>query len=128
MVTCIPSKHLHPSQLLWLPTYPSQALWFTCPKYQLYLCSVLGCVLPLQEVALRKSPPTLSFPLLVHIAPCCPTLSFLQCFGLQTDLTPFICHSVLLTVHLLSFILAMCPAHFHFVLVMYQLYLSQQLW
>ena len=40
-------------------------------------------------------------------------------FGLQTDLTPFICHSVLLIVHLLSFIWVMCPAHFHFVLVMY---------
>ena len=40
-------------------------------------------------------------------------------FGLPTDLTPFICHSVLLIVHLLSFIWAMCPAHFRFVLVMY---------
>ena len=40
-------------------------------------------------------------------------------FGLQTDLTPCVCHIVLLTVHLLSFIRAMCPAHFHFVLVTY---------
>ena len=40
-------------------------------------------------------------------------------FGLPTDLTPLICHSVLLIVHLLSFIQAMCPAHFHFVLVTY---------
>ena len=38
-------------------------------------------------------------------------------FGLLTDLAPFICHSVLLMVHLLSFILATCSAHFHFVLV-----------
>ena len=40
-------------------------------------------------------------------------------FGLATDLTPFICHSVLLIVHLLSFIRVMCPAHFHLVLVTY---------
>ena len=38
-------------------------------------------------------------------------------FGLPTDLTPFFCHSVLLIVHLLSFIWAMCPEHFHLVLV-----------
>ena len=37
-------------------------------------------------------------------------------FGLPTDLTPSVCHSVLLIVHLLSFIRAMCPAHFHYVL------------
>ena len=81
------------------------------------LYSILGCVLPLQEVALHQSPP--SFSILVHTAPCCPTMSSLQrCFGLSTDLTPFICHSVLLIVHLLSFIRAMCLVHFHFVLVM----------
>ena len=40
-------------------------------------------------------------------------------FGLRTDLTPFICHSVLLIVHLLSFIRVMCPDHFYFVLVTY---------
>ena len=39
--------------------------------------------------------------------------------GIQWTLTPFICHPVLLIVHLLSFILAMCPAHFHFALVTY---------
>ena len=32
----------------------------------------------------------------------------------------FICHSVLLIVHLLSFIRVMCPAHFHFALVKYR--------
>ena len=63
---------------------------------------------------------SLSFAVLVHTAPCCPTMSSLQRrFGLPTDLTPFICHSVLLIVHLLSFVRAMCPAHFHFVLVTY---------
>ena len=40
-------------------------------------------------------------------------------FGLPSNLTPSVCHSVLLIVHLLSFIRAMCPAHFHFVLVTY---------
>ena len=37
---------------------------------------------------------SLSFALLVHTTPCCPTMSSLQRrFGLPTDLTPFICHS-----------------------------------
>ena len=77
--------------------------------------SNLGCVLPLQEVALRH-PPT--FSVLCQTAPCCPTISSLQRrFGLPTHRTPSVCHSVLLIVHLLSFIRAMCPAHFHFVLV-----------
>ena len=40
-------------------------------------------------------------------------------FGLLTCLTPSVCHAVLLIVHLLSFIRAMCPAHSHFVLVTY---------
>ena len=58
-----------------------------------------------------------SFAIFVHTAPCCPTMSSLQRrFGLPIDLAPFICHSVLLIVHLLSFIRVMCPARFHFVL------------
>ena len=49
----------------------------------------------------------LSLDILVHTAPCCPTVSSLsRRFGLPTDLTPFICHSVLLIVHLLPFIWA----------------------
>ena len=36
---------------------------------------------------------SLSFAVLVHTAPCCPTMSSLQRrFGLPADLTPFICH------------------------------------
>ena len=72
-----------------------------------------------------SSPPpvfhlSLSFAILIHAAPYCPTMSSLQRrFGLPTDLTPSVCHSVLPIVHLLSFIRAMCPAHFHFVLVTY---------
>ena len=63
---------------------------------------------------------SLCFAILVHIAPCCPTMSSLQRrFGLSTDLKPSICHSLFLIVHLLSFIQAMCPAHFHFILVTY---------
>ena len=47
-------------------------------------------------------------------------MSYLQRrIGLPTDLTPFISHSVLLIVHLLSFIRAMCPVHFLFALVTY---------
>ena len=57
--------------------------------------SILGCVLPLQEVALRQSPTfSLSFVILVHTALCCPTMSSLQRrFGLPADFTPYICHS-----------------------------------
>ena len=40
-------------------------------------------------------------------------------FGFPIDLTPFVCHSVLLIVYLLSFIQAVCLAHFHFTLVTY---------
>ena len=55
---------------------------------------------------------------IVHTAPCCPTTSSLQQrFGLSTDLTPLICHSVLLMILLLFFIRAMCPAYFHVALV-----------
>ena len=43
---------------------------------------------------------SLSFAILVHTVLCCPTMSFVQRrFGLPTDLTPFICHSVLLITH-----------------------------
>ena len=83
--------------------------------------SILDCVLPLQEVALRQSPP--SFSVLCYLCPyrsLLPTMPSLQWrFGLPTDLIPFICHSVLLIVHLIALIRAMCPAHFHFILVMY---------
>ena len=68
-------------------------------------CSVLGCVLPLRL--------SLSFAVLVHTVPNCPTMSSLQRrVGLPADLTPIICHSVFLMVHLLSFIRVMCPALF----------------
>ena len=58
----------------------------------------------------RKYPSTtvlhlsLSFAVLVHTAPCCPTMSSLQrCFGLPTDHMPFIYHSVLLVFHIIFF-------------------------
>ena len=77
--------------------------------------SVQGCVLSLQEVALHQSPPSFSV-----VCYRCPYHSLLlhnvsspTTFCLPTDLTPVICHFVLLIVHLLSFIRAMCPAHFH---------------
>ena len=62
----------------------------------------------------------MSLAILTHTALCYPTMPSLQRrFGLLTDLTHFICHSVLLIVHLVSFIRMMCPAHFHFALVMF---------
>ena len=74
--------------------------------------SILGCVLPLQDVALRKSPPTVS--VLCYPCPNRPTMPSLQRrFGFPTSL---ICRSVLLIVNLVSFIRATYPAHFHFVL------------
>ena len=71
-------------------------------EYRILFCSTLGCVLPLQEVAFcRVLHLSVSFAVLVHTTPCCPTMSSLQRhFGLPTDLTPFICHYVLLIVHL----------------------------
>ena len=51
--------------------------------------------------------------------PVAPQSSLQRRFGLPTNLTPFICPSVLLMVHLLSFIRAMCPACFRFALVTY---------
>ena len=45
----------------------------------LLFCSILGCVLPLQEVALRQSPPSFYvLAILVHTAPRCPTMSSLR--------------------------------------------------
>ena len=79
----------------------------------------LGCVLALQEVVLGQSPPT--FSVLCYSCPYCSMLPHNvispTMFGLPTNLTPFICHSVLLIIHLLSSIQAMCPAHFSFTLV-----------
>ena len=70
--------------------YPNMKvyLFYSILFYSILFYSILGCVLPLQEVALRQSPP--SFSVL-----CCPcpyrsllsTVSSLQrCFGLPTDL------------------------------------------
>ena len=82
---------------------------------------ILGCVLPLQDVALHQSPLTCS--VLCCSCPICSLLplmsSLQQRVGLPIVLAPFICHSVLLIVHLLSFLWVMCPAHFHFILVTY---------
>ena len=83
--------------------------------------SVLGCVLPLQKVALRQSLP--SFSVLCYSRPYRSLLPHNiispTTFWSSDDLTRSVCHSVLLLVHLLSFIRAMCPAHFNFVLVTY---------
>ena len=87
-------------------------------------CIVFYSILKAVSCHCRKYPSarviqlSLSFAVLVHTTPCCPTMSPLQRrYGLPADLTPFIFHSVLLIVHLLSFIRAMCPVHFHFLLV-----------
>ena len=72
-----------------------------------------------------SSPPSvfhlsLSLAILVHTTFCCPTMSSLQQhIGLPADLMPNICHSVLVMVHLLSFIWVMCPAHSYFAIVTY---------
>ena len=61
--------------------------------------------------------PFLSLSMPLSVAPAMSSLQ--RRSGLPTYLTRLICHSVLLIVHLLSFIRAMCPAHFHFVLFTY---------
>ena len=70
-----------------------------------------------------SSPPPVSSSFL---CPCCLcshhsllfTMSSLQWhFGVPVDVMPLICYSVLLMVHLLSFILVMCQAHFHLAFV-----------
>ena len=76
----------------------------------------LGCVHPLQDVALHQCLPLPSvccFPVPGgSLLPCC-RLAILFCRPL--DLFPlFGGHSVQCLVHLLSFILAICLAHFHF--------------
>ena len=71
--------------------------------YSIQFCSVLFYSRLCPSTA-GSSPQPLSFnilssAILAHTVPCCPTLSTLQrCFGLPTDLIPFICHSVLLSI------------------------------
>ena len=97
-------------------------------NYQPSTCTLyLGCVPPLLEVALRKFFPLLSvFAVLVHVAPCHFMMSsFHLILGLPRGLLPFLtCRSVVRIVHLLSCILAKCPAHLHFVFVMCFMMLS----
>ena len=78
----------------------------------------LDYVPPLLEVALRQIPPLLSISRSIdHVTPChCWMSSCHLPLGLLLDLFPCLtCHSVHLTDHLLSFMRATCPAHFHFV-------------
>ena len=67
--------------------------------------SILGCILPLQEIALRQSLPSFSVLCYPH-----PYRSLLPhnvisptTFWSSGCLTPSVCHSVLLIVHLLSY-------------------------
>ena len=82
---------------------PSTAGSDPLPESSNFLCHLLSLSIPLYP-----PPPPPPPPIQDH------TISSLQrCFALPTDLTPFTCHSVLLIVHLLSFIWTMCPAHFY---------------
>ena len=91
-------------------------------RVSVLFCSVLGCVLPLLEVALSQSPPTFS----VLCYPCpyrsllphnviFPTMfwssswSYTLCLPLCASDSPSI----------IFIFRAMCPAHFHFILVTY---------
>ena len=73
----------------------------------------------MQPLALRQSPPNLSvlcYACQYHSAfPAAPQW---HC-SLPSDLTLFICYSVLLMVHRLSSMTVMSPIHSHFTLVMY---------
>ena len=95
-----------------LPYYPSVASLH------------LGAVHPLQDVALHQGP-------LLSSAQCCPAPVAPSLFivsscrlllGRPLGLFPLLgCHSVHLLVHLMSFILAICPAHFHSYFRMYSM-------
>ena len=105
--------------LNFLLTVFCSVLFYSIPFYSILFYSILGCVFHSRKKPSARVQLSLSFAILVHTAPWCPTMSSLQRFGLPSDLTPFIYHSVLLMVQLLSFIRAMCRAHFHFSLVTY---------
>ena len=76
-----------------------------------------------RKVALCQSPPSFSvlcYPCPYHSLLPHNVISLMTFWSSDWSYTLYLTlHSVLLIVHLLSFILAMCPAHFHFVLVMY---------
>ena len=98
----------------------SSSINYHSPFCSILFCFVLSCDLPLEEAAFRQSPP--AFSALYCPCPYCsllPQMSSFQRFGLPTDLTPFICYSVLIMIHQLSFIRAMRAAHFHLELVTY---------
>ena len=125
-------KNLHPNTRWWclsegkaaelnrVATWPSplspRNTSFGHVPHLIVFYYILGCIIPLQEVALCQSPPTFSV-----LCPLCSLLphnvSLQWCFGLPTHLTLFVCHSVLLMVQLLSFSRAMCSAHFQFTLM-----------
>ena len=75
----------------------------------------IGFVHPLQDVALYQCLPLSSVAFLFPVVPS--FFAVLSChllLGRPLDLFPLLCcHCVQRLVHLLSFILAICPAHFH---------------
>ena len=104
-----PTKNGEPRRYSWEHRRKRSPVLF----YSILFYSILGCVLPLQEVALRQSPPSFS----VLCYPC-PYRSLLPHNVISptpiwssTDLAPFICQSVLLIVHLLSFTRAIRCVH-----------------
>ena len=81
----------------------------------------LGFVHPLQDVALHQCLPLSSVCWFAVSGSSLLVMSFCHLlFGHPLDLFPVLgCHSVQRFVHLLSFILALCPAHLHFCLSVY---------
>ena len=90
-------------------------------------CSSLGCVLSLQTPSAKVPQLSLSFAAIVHTVPRCRKISSVHtCSGLPTDPPPpppsppsplILPATVLLNLNLLSIVLVMRPAHFHFALV-----------
>ena len=85
--------------------------------------SRLGFVHPLQDVALHQCLPLSSIAFLLQVAPSFSVMSSRHLLlGRPLDIFPLPgCHSVQCLIHLMSFILAIWPAHFHFCFSVYSM-------
>ena len=91
--------------------------------YYLHLHLHLGFVHPLQDVALHQYLPSSSVAFLIQVVPSFSGMSSCHLLlGRPLVLFPLLgCHSVHRLVHLLSFNLAIWPAHFHFCFSVYSI-------
>ena len=100
-------------------------VWLFFSLIFLISSSHLGFVHPLQDVALHQCLPSSSVAFLIQVVPSFSVMSSCHLLlGRPLDLFPLLgCHSVHRLVHLLSFNLAIWPAHFHFCFSVYSMIL-----